>query len=111
MTDRIRDDESLRGVDDERTDAPGERSCQTLVDAEREQNHFNQKIVELESEREKVSLRLGRLRDATISVVRRRERVPQPLFWSLFHAEVSEIKKRKEREREAREKLLGTAKE
>lgn len=76
--------------------------------AEAEQRHFNEKIAELETERERVSTRLERLRENTLGVIKRRERVPQPLFWSLFHAELAEIKKRKERERKARLALLGT---
>jgi hypothetical protein len=40
-----------------------------------------------------------RLREATISAAERRERLPQPLFWSLFRGEVERIKRRKARVR------------
>lgn len=40
-----------------------------------------------------------RLREATVSAAERRERLPQPLFWSLFRGEVERIKRRKARAR------------
>lgn len=48
-----------------------------------------------------LALQLDRLKLATLSAIRRRERLPQPLFWSLFHAEVGQIKKRREKRRRA----------
>lgn len=78
-----------------------------ILQAEQEQQRFKDQFADLDVEREKVAQKLERLRGATLGVLKRRERVPQPLFWSLFHAEVSEIKKRKERERRARSALLG----
>ena len=43
---------------------------------------------------------LDRLKGATLNVIRARERLPQPLFWSLFHAEMLSIKKRRRKQRE-----------
>ena len=90
------------------TEEPVAGDGAALANAEAEQRHFNQTIAMLEAERERVSSRLERLRENTLGVIKRRERVPQPLFWSLFHAELAEIKKRKAQERKARLALLGT---
>jgi hypothetical protein len=43
--------------------------------------------------------RVERLRDATVKAAERRERLPQPLFWSLFRSEINDIKRRKARAR------------
>jgi len=44
--------------------------------------------------------KLSNLKSATLGVVSRRERLPQPLFWSLFHTELDSIKKRRKKQRE-----------
>ncbi len=36
------------------------------------------------------------LQERILKLARNRERLPQPLFWSLFHSRLSEIKKNKE---------------
>lgn len=54
-----------------------------------------------------IALRVERLKAAAFRVIQKRERLPHPLFWSLFCLEVSELKKRKNRERELRRILLG----
>ena len=59
------------------------------------------------AERTYVADRLDRLKRATLNVVNRRERLPQPLFWSLFHTEVDEIRKKRKQERVARCAFLG----
>ena len=53
-------------------------------------------------EASELALRLMRLKQATMRVVGDRERLPQPLFWSLFHTEISEIRRRRLAERLAR---------
>jgi hypothetical protein len=53
----------------------------------------------LAPQRSRVAERVERLRDATVKAAERRERLPQPLFWSLFRSEVEAIKKRKARAR------------
>lgn len=42
---------------------------------------------------------IKRLKDATIAAADKRERLPQPLFWSLFTSELAEIKDGKESDR------------
>ena len=39
---------------------------------------------------------LMRLRESSFDAVKRREHLPQPLFWSLFRTEITEIKRKKE---------------
>ena len=46
-----------------------------------------------------VALRLRTLKSSVLRAAETRRRLPQPLFWSLFHVELCEIKKRKARER------------
>lgn len=44
--------------------------------------------------------RLRTLKQASFRAAEKRERLPQPLFWSLFHEELRQIKKEKRRDRE-----------
>jgi hypothetical protein len=46
-----------------------------------------------------VARAVERLKAASFKTAREREQVPQPLFWSLFHAQLQDIKAKK---REAR---------
>ena len=46
-----------------------------------------------------ISEQLERLRGVTLQAISVRERLPQPLFWSLFHAELEDIKKKREKKR------------
>ena len=62
----------------------------------------NSECVSEEHEASELALRLMRLKQATMRVVGNRERLPQPLFWSLFHTEISEIRRRRLAERLAR---------
>jgi hypothetical protein len=39
--------------------------------------------------------KLDRLKAATLKVIQARERLPQPLFWSLFHTELESIKRKR----------------
>lgn len=55
----------------------------------------------------KLAENLRRLKCSTWGVIEKRERLPQPLFWSLFHAEVRGIKKRKEKARLERALFLS----
>ena len=50
-----------------------------------------------------VNLRLSRLRNSAMKAIRTRPRVPQPLFWSLLHSELKEIKRMKRKARLERE--------
>lgn len=60
-----------------------------------------------DTDRSFIAERLDRLKRATLDVVNRRERLPQPLFWSLFHTEVDEIREKRRKERIARCAFLG----
>lgn len=64
-------------------------------------------LEELPPGRTALAERLDRLKQATFRTVTRRERLPQPLFWSLFHSEVREIKRKKDELRLARKAFLG----
>lgn len=59
-----------------------------------------------------IALRLAKLKKATLSAIQKREKLPRVLFWSLFHAEVSQLRERRQREREElRAKLFPYAAE
>lgn len=49
---------------------------------------------------------LSELKRTILRFSQERDRLPQPLFWSLFHSRIAEIKKIKNRCREL-EELLG----
>lgn len=49
---------------------------------------------------------LSELKKTILRFSQERDRLPQPLFWSLFHSRIAEIKKIKNRCREL-EELLG----
>ena len=59
------------------------------------------------SEPSDVCLSVRRLQGSAMKAIASRERLPQPLFWSLFHSEIAEIKRVKERNRAMRKILLG----
>ena len=42
---------------------------------------------------------VNRLKQASFKTARERERVPQPLFWSLFRTEIDSIKEKKQTKR------------
>ena len=46
-----------------------------------------------------ISSEIKRLKAATIASLEKRERLPQPLFWSLFHSELKAIRRAKKEER------------
>ena len=50
-------------------------------------------------ERSSVAERIERVRSATLKAAEKREHLPQQLFWSLFHAELEEIRKEKKLKR------------
>jgi hypothetical protein len=54
---------------------------------------------ELVPTKSKLSEEIDRLKRASIDALSSRERIPQPLFWSLFHSELAGLKKRKHLER------------
>lgn len=58
-----------------------------------------------------VALKLKKLKSASFKAAQARERLPHPLFWSLFLTEVSELKKKKEEKRLLDRILLGVGTE
>ena len=56
-------------------------------------------------EKSGVAREVENLRDTVLRFARERERLPQPLFWSLFNSRIKEIKKTKESDRLIREAL------
>ena len=54
-----------------------------------------------------ISSRVDRLKGATLKIIRGRDRLPQPFFWSLFHSEIAEIKKKKHKQRVYDNTILG----
>jgi len=57
--------------------------------------------------RSEVALEIERLKRASFKTAATREKIPQPLFWSLFGHALRSIRGRKERERAMRELLYG----
>jgi len=56
-------------------------------------------------EKSAVAREVESLRETVLRFARERERLPQPLFWSLFNSRIKEIKKNKESDRLIREAL------
>lgn len=54
-----------------------------------------------------ISQRVGRLKSSAFRVSQKRAKVPHPLFWSLLHSEVGEIKRMKAKARLEREAWLN----
>jgi len=52
-----------------------------------------------QTERSQTAKEIADLRDRILRLARDRERLPQPLFWSLFNSRIQEIKKEKELKR------------
>ena len=48
---------------------------------------------------------IRRLQAATLASIEKRERLPQPLFWSLFHSELEKVRRAKKQERLLQEVL------
>jgi hypothetical protein len=57
------------------------------------------------AEKSPVAREIEDLQATVLRFARERERLPQPLFWSLFNARLRDIKKNKELERLLRESL------
>jgi hypothetical protein len=56
-------------------------------------------------EKSQIAREIEDLQSTVLRFARERERLPQPLFWSLFNARLRDIKKNKELERLLRETL------
>jgi len=48
-----------------------------------------------------------RLQKATLNAASKRERLPQPTFWYLFHSELKELKAKKKQQRALQEIFSG----
>ena len=60
-----------------------------------------------EVERSGVAREIDDLKSTILRLSKDRERLPQPLFWSLFNSRLRDIKRHKELERLMRETLGG----
>lgn len=60
-----------------------------------------------QSGRSAVAEDLADLKSTVTRLVESRERLPQPIFWSLFNARINDIKKHKELERLLSSSLTG----
>ena len=47
-------------------------------------------------EKSAIAKEIETLQETILRLARNRERLPQPLFWSLFHSRISDIKRNKE---------------
>ena len=47
-----------------------------------------------------VAREIQRIKSATIEAAEKRDRLPQPLFWSLFHSALKEVRDAKKRKRD-----------
>ena len=54
-----------------------------------------------------VAKRVQTLKNSAFNAVKKRDRLAQPLFWSLFLSEINEIKQAKARQKLMRKILLG----
>jgi hypothetical protein len=61
----------------------------------------------LRSSPSKLSRDVQRLKEVVFRQAAKRERLPQELFWSLFHSEIDAIKRNKEKQRVIRKLLYG----
>ena len=52
--------------------------------------------------------RLRKIHRSALDAVRSRERVPQPLFWSLLHSELKLVKAERKRMEQRRRAMFGT---
>ncbi len=59
----------------------------------------------LVGEKSGLAREVSRLHDASKRAVEKRDHIPQPLFWSLFHSRIKSIKRRKEKDRLVRSVL------
>jgi len=55
-----------------------------------------------------IAEKLTRLKRAMVSAAETRTRLPVPLYWSLFHSQVKEVRKVKARERLLRTLFIGS---
>lgn len=58
-------------------------------------------------EQSHVAREIKRLKAASFSAASKRERLPQPLFWSLFHSALDDLRSSKKRSRKLNELLAG----
>jgi hypothetical protein len=54
-----------------------------------------------------LAAKLSRLRDVALKAAEARTRLPVPLFWSLFHSQVRDVRKVRDRERKLRALFLN----
>jgi hypothetical protein len=64
--------------------------------------------IEVEVERSRLAEEIDDLRTTILRLAKDRDRLPQPLFWSLFNSRLKEIKRNKELSRLVSEVFNGT---
>jgi hypothetical protein len=62
---------------------------------------------EVQADRSRISEEIEDLRTTILRLAKDRERLPQPLFWSLFNSRLKDIKRNKELSRLVAEVLNG----
>jgi hypothetical protein len=55
--------------------------------------------------------RLQKLKNSSVNAAVKRENLPHQLFWSLFHGEIKEIRRAKQKQRVVRNIFLGIKEE
>lgn len=54
-----------------------------------------------------IAQKLEQIKELTLAAAQKRSHLPQPLFWSLFHAQLAEVKREKKALRELEELFTG----
>ena len=54
-----------------------------------------------------IARKVAKLRASAMKTAETRERIPQQLFWSLFHSEIAELRSEKAQKRALRNVFLG----
>lgn len=80
------------------------RTHYTIV-MRRKDGQSDEKVPVANVEKSAIAREIEDLEDTILRLARDRERLPQPLFWSLFNARLRDIKKHKELDRVLRETL------
>ncbi|MBP9838495.1 MAG: hypothetical protein KBC84_07250 [Proteobacteria bacterium] len=65
------------------------------MDKEKEQVLSEEEALYQEEQNSQLSKKVDKLREVSLKAIAARERVPQPLFWSLFHSRLNEIKEKR----------------
>lgn len=67
----------------------------------------NDKKIEELTEKSALSKKLERLKSASLNLISKRERLPQPLFWSAFSHKINEIREERKKLRNQKAEALN----